>query len=394
MKLKKTQGYRLHSPLSYAFTMLELGGSYVQKYNSLTGDYTPNRELTPYQLKPQLIISDPDGAIITGDYTTRLVSAKWTVQRYINQKLQEQATYTEDADNHRLDYGDYYVDTEDYSLTYKANTAVGEVVILTFSADYVDARRTPQQTQHFEWSRSLSCITETPTNINVDIDVPSKYSLSPFKNRGEFNVNAKVTNGSATLDDSLCTFCWKFFDTETKEWAPIADNEEELPWYVSGADTSALRIDQDYIGRIRLMCDVTVKDIDGTYSSPATLLRRWYGQYDESLDIIQGKYIYDDTTQAQAEVVVENRQGAIANPCQYFDISIYYPNADGLMECISNTTTAIVDKSALNDSTHAFGMAVRELTEFQPIELEDGSVLCDADGVPLFAQFPTVEIEQ
>lgn len=394
MKLKKTQGYRLHSPLSYAFSMIESGGSYVQKYNSMEKEYTPDREVTPFLLKPQLMITDPDGALPDGDYTTKLVSVKWTVERYINGVRQETPSCTEDTASHTLDYaGIYSIDTETHSLTYKANTATSEVVNISFSAYYVDNRRTPQQTQHFGWSRSLTCITENPTNVEVSLDIPSKLNLSPFKNRGTFPITATVRNGSAEVDPANCTYTWRFFDEDTKSWLAVGDYEDELPWYAEGCSSSAMQVEQDFIGRIRIRCEVTLKDVEGTYLSPVSLLRRWYGQYDESLDITQGKYIYDDSTQAQAEVTVENRQGVIASPCLYFDISIYYPDASGTMRCVSNTTSATVEKSDFNEVQHAFGMAVRELTPYIPIADENGAVLCDSGGRPFFAQFPTVDIE-
>jgi len=393
MRLKKTKGYRMHSPLSYAFSMLEAGGSYVQKYNSLNREYTPDREVTPYLLRPQLVITDPDGALPSGDYTTKLVSVKWTVERYIKQARQENPSCTENTASHLLDYGDYTIDTEDHSLAYKVNTGMEEVVNITFSADYIDNRRTPQQVQHFEWSRSLTCMEETPVSIAVSTDIPSKLNLSPFKNRNPFYVHASVRNGKEEADEDRCSFSWEFFDAAAKEWHAINEHSDELPWYTEGCSAKNLLIDQDFIGKIRIRCAVRIADVEGTYHSPVSLLRRWYGQYDESLDILQGKYIYDDSAQAQAEAVIENRQGRIAEPCLYFDISIYYPDANGTMRCISNTTTATVMKADFNENSHEFGLAVRELSQFVPVEDENGSVLCDSEGNILFAQFPTVDIE-
>jgi hypothetical protein len=392
MKLKKTTGYRLHNPLSYAFTMLEIGGSYVQKYNVVEKEYNPDREVTPFLLKPCLIVTDPDGAIPDGDYTTKLVSVKWKVDKYINHILQEPLTYTEDKSNHLLDYGDYTVDTENNSLTYKANTAVGELIVIKFAADFVDNRRTPPQVQHFEWDKTLSCISEDPQSIDVRIDMPSKLNLSPFKERGQFAVTANVKNGGKDIN-TFCNFSWEFFDSNKKKWISVKEELESLPWYVGGCDVEEIIIDQDYIGKLLLRCSVTLKNESGTYYSPVSLIRRWYGQYEEKLDIIQGKYIYDDTALAKSEVVIENRQGNINNPSRYFDISIFYPNNNGVMTCISNMTIATLTRTEFNEDNHEFGLAVRELSQFVPIEDENGAVLCDENGIVLFAQFPMVEIE-
>ena len=63
MKIKKNGGHIVHAPLSFAFQMLELGGSYIQKYNTIKKEYVPDRTITPYMLKPRLSITDPDGVI-------------------------------------------------------------------------------------------------------------------------------------------------------------------------------------------------------------------------------------------------------------------------------------------------------------------------------------------
>lgn len=388
MKISKTQGYRVHQPLSTSFTVNELGGSDAQKYNSLTGEYNPDRRVTPLVFMPSLHLTDPDGQMPSGDYTTKLVSVKWTVMRYVDHKLQAPAEMTVDEEKKVYDYGLYTIGMEDHELTYKANTATNEVVMISFSAQLVDSRRTPPQVLDFHWEKTMTCITENPANIRVELTRGTKVNLSPLKNLGQFTVGAKVINGPGYIDPKFVTFRWQQYGSDG--WADVCDDD---PWYVSGNTQQYITLDQDFIGKVRLRCMVQVKDMHGTYYSPVSLLRRWYGQYDEDLAIIVGKYIYDDTTQSEAEVTVTNRQGVIRDPCRYFDISIYYPDADGTMHCISNTTTAIVEKVDINNADHVFGYAVRELSEFIPLATEDGDIITDEDGNPIFAQFPEVEVE-
>ena len=79
MRLKSTGGRVVHDPLSFSFQMLELGGSPSQKYDVVSASYVPNRELTPYQLRPQLMISDPEHVIAAGDYASYMVDVVWSL---------------------------------------------------------------------------------------------------------------------------------------------------------------------------------------------------------------------------------------------------------------------------------------------------------------------------
>lgn len=78
--MKVTGGRLLHPSLSFAFSMLELGGSKQQKYNMVLGTFVPDRTLTPYQLKPKLIVKDPEGNIPTGDYASAMKNVVWTLR--------------------------------------------------------------------------------------------------------------------------------------------------------------------------------------------------------------------------------------------------------------------------------------------------------------------------
>ena len=129
MRINSTGGNVVHEPLSFSFTMLELGGSSVQKFNAVSGSYVPNRQLTPYMLKPQLIIDDPEHLIAKGDYASSMVNVLWTV--YSANKLVKR----------RLTAGTDYTVGSDNSLTFSRNVASNEVVEINFSADYLDKTR-------------------------------------------------------------------------------------------------------------------------------------------------------------------------------------------------------------------------------------------------------------
>ena len=389
MKLNKQSGYIVYSPLSYAFSMVELGGSTVQKFNSVENTFSPNRRLTPYKLQPKLMVTDPDHIIVDGDYTTKLVSVKWKVDHYVNNVLHpaKPGVPGSSADHKQIiNYGDYFVEVESHALTYVDNVSPGEIVKITFSADYIDSRRKDKQVQHFEWNTTLSCVVENPVNLKAKLSTPSKLSLSPFKMYANLAVKVLVYNGSKAVTRADA-FQWQYL--VNSGWRNVTN---DLPWVKGGLNTDTLILDQDYIGRVRLRCRVDMPGYEPVYSD-VTLLRRWYGQYEENFEFLSGRYITRNTRKADVQLSVTNRQGTIVNPCRFFDLAIFYPNAYGEMRCVSNTDKATVDKNEFFDGEHCFGYAVRELSEFVPITDSEGNEMTDTDGNVMYVQLPTVNIE-
>lgn len=394
MELKKKEGHKLYNPLSYAFSMVPTGGSPSQTYNTIKQVYNPNRSITPFMEKPKLTVNDPDGVFSSGDYTTKLVNVKWTVKKFVNHVQQASPTGVVSNDKKITDYGDYYINNEDYSLIYKANIPIGTIVMLSFHGEFLDTRRSPNEVQMFDWSDSLTTEMEDPQNVTVTFDnCESKMSLSPFKNRGKFPIHAVVHNGPSCLSTDICSFTWQYAYPSDTDWKSVVADTGELPWYVSGADSETIIIDQDYLNKVRIRCAVAVKDLVGTHYSPVSLLRRWYGQYDEQFDFLSGKNVTVDTLRTMVKISVSNRQGIIGDVCQFFDVSIYYPDKYGILRCISHTTTATVEKADIQENDHNFGYAVRELSAMKAMALDNGKVLCDQAGRVLFAQFPTVTID-
>jgi hypothetical protein len=376
MRLKSTGGKVVHAPLSFAFNMLELGGSYIQKYNTVFGTYEPNRSVAPYMLKPQLVISDPENNIPSGDYASFLTNVLWTLTIYkngIGSKLTKGTDYTVDTTN---------------ALTFSKNVSTDEIVTVDFGADYLN--KTRGEVSHFTWSRSISTMAETEMNINITVKASSKINFSPFKKFGQFPIEAVLKNGDTELDTSQCTFHWQVFDDTTKKWIDIQD--EEL-WYVSGKDTSTLVVDQDYLQHeIIRVTAFPVADKD-KQDSEALLLRRRYGQWEDTPQFAYAKFIMKDMQQALAKVKVTNRQGDIQDPTLYFDIEILYRESPSASwKSIAYGTEAFIQRDQMT-TNHEVGDICREKTAYLPIELQDGSILVDETGLPLVAQFPISERE-
>ncbi len=376
MKIRKQTGYVVHAPLSYAFEVKELGGSYIQKYDTISGAFIPNRELTPYLLQPCLTITDPDGNIPAGEYTSRLVNVRWVVRGWLQGVAETLAEGT-----------DYTIDSNTHALTFSHNVAVDELVHIEFCADYVNNAR--GEAQSFKWSKDLATVGEAQWNVSLTVDVPSKVDLSPFKNRGQFNIFAQLFNGDGELSDSACVYQWQRFNGT--QWVDI-DGEEDA-FYVAGKNAKGITIDQDYLQHEILRIVAYPVDKPSEQRSATMLLRRWYGQWEESIDLMQGKYVFTSDTIASGEVKVMNRQGNIASPQRYFEIEIFFAHGNSQWQSVAYGTKATVQRSDMAQKEPKFGVLCRELSAFQPIELPDGSVLTDEGNAVLMAQFPTSDRE-
>ncbi len=368
-------GYTVHSPLSFLFQMLELGGSYIQKFNTISGEYSPDRNITPYLLKPSLVITDPDGILPTGDYAAYLVNVSWTVTSVI------------DGVSEKLTTG-FTVDSSTHALTISRNVAVNELMRVVFSADYLD--KTRSRTSHFTWSKDITTQSETEYNLSLELDCPSKLNLSPFKYRETVPITATLKNGDEELSESLCTYVWKKFDEDSSTWVDIDDDDL---WYVSGKNTKMLTVQQDYLQHVIVKVTAYPTENSDLSKSKTVLLRRWYGNCSPEVDFALGKYITPDTTDIVIDVTVTNRQGVITDPQNYFSIEIFYKenNESDFVSVGYGPEVRFARDSAADD--HQCGHLTRELSAFMPLELPDGSLLTDEDGNLLVAQFPTSERE-
>lgn len=373
MKLKVTGGRVVHSPLSYSFNMLELGGSYIQKYDAVSGTFIPDRTLTPYTMKPQLVISDPDGNIPAGEYSSALVNVLWKVTLYKNGK------------GTSLSVGiDYTVDSLN-ALMVLRNVAVDETVSVEFSADYLNKIRS--ETAHFTWNKTLSTMEETSVNLSLEVRAPHKMDFSPFKKYGKFPIEAVLRNGSDVVDEDKCVYKWQTFDESDKAWREIDDTADL--WYVEGKDSSRIVVDQDFLQHTMLRIKAYPRAYPSNILSDAILLRRWYGQWEDTPQFMYAKFLQQGMRKTAVSVKITNRQGDISNPFKFFDVELFYRSSpQAQWESMGNVTEAVVDGEKLT-ANHEVGDICRELSAFQRILMSDGTELQDAAGLPITAQFPT-----
>ena len=380
MRIKQNTGRVVHSPLSLVFQMIEAGGSTRQKYDSAGPSYEPNREITPLLLRPKLVISDPDGTLTTGDYTSQLTNAVWTLK----------TTTTGVTGETTLPItGNYMVNASTKELTLTYNVPVGQTLHVSFNAQFLDTRRNEAHPVH--WEQDI--VTEAQSGHNVTLDTGmwrSKMRLSPFKNWGKFQIPVQLKNGNADIDDSRASYLWQWWDEGNGEW--VSDMSEQ-PWYVSGGSTKTITVDQEFVENVLLRVTATAFNDNSTRQYFVTRLKRWYGMYDEDVEFVTGKYVFHDTTMVALEGKVTNRQGNIADICRYFDCGLYFAVGNEPLQCVAYGGEAIIRRQDLTQGTPKAGILCRELTAMRGMEDPDGNILTTEDGAVLVAQFPTTPIE-
>lgn len=372
---RESQGKIVFQPLRFGFHMMELRPSYIQKYDAVQAEYLPDRTLTPCVLKPQLPVVDEDG-IATGDKTNELVNVTWTVNGRYNGVNWANGT-------------DYIIDPDTHQLTIQANTDPGYTGKVAFYGEYRDERR--NEVHKFRWEHTITCVTYADYNVQLRME-QSKISLSPWKNRGTFGITAQLYNSESPAADADCVYVWKVWDGSA--FRTIGDGYPDL-WYVSGVNTKTIQVNQAYIQNEVLCCQAYLRSAPDKVRSATVRVRRWYGQYDDDLVWLSGKYIFPTTPNAEAEVVVTRRQGVVANPLEYFDIEMMYNNGSGYWQHVCHMNRGMVPRRMFPVDTtmeHRFGWILREKSALLP--LINGNKYFTINGKVAVGHFPTTTREE
>lgn len=362
------KGYVVFTPLSYSFQMIEQGGSNVQQYDYLNGEYEPDRSITPFILQPKLDMYDEDGRLSNGDVSTFLRNVIWKVQV----EYKGEATAIDEGDN------TYRIDRENgYKLTLYRNCELGERILISFRADYVDERR--NDTQRFEWSGVCTCQEQTQLNMLLSLNYESKVRVSVFKLRPSMSITAKVTNGEADITDKA-DITWEFWNGS--KYVPVEgiENSEDVDYYPlwldENADIDVLNILPKHITNLIIRCTAKYKDVTKTKTIK---LVRWYGQYWEEMHLLSGQFYTTESKVLAAELELANRKGIIRKPTKYFDLQIMHSTDNINWLTVSHTQEYEERKEDLTKTQHYFGAIVRELTAEIPLLAPDGKAL-EFDG--------------
>lgn len=378
MRIRKNQGRVVHAPLSFIFQIVEMGGSLLQKYDASSLSFIPNRTLTPFVLKPQLIISDPDGTIATSDYVAQMVNVTWTLTLVSGGICSVLPAASESEHN-------YTVDAVTKRLTLYRNTQPQEVVKIAFHGEYIDPRR--NEVFKFDWEKD--CVTETQTDLNITLDAGKwrgKVRLVPMRHWGQFGIPVQLRNGPDDIPDERASYQWQWWNTETRAFS---EDFSEQPWLVSGEQTKEIIVDQDYIQDVTLRVKAVAYGNANTAKYFVTRLKRWYGQFDYDIEFLRGKYIFHDTTTVVLNAWVANAKGIISNPCRFFDMELFFASGNGEFESVGYGEEAVINKGGLQSGQPQAGILCRELSAYRALCDDSGKPVTMDNGTVIFIQIPT-----
>lgn len=381
MRLIPKAGRILHQALDTLFVMREMAGSPMQKYDATTDSYITDRTLTPFVLEPLFSVSDKGGELPDGDYTDKLVNCVWKVTGLTN--------------GHSPVLGkDYSVNNVTRALTLSCNLDPDTHGKISFSAEFIDPRR--GDVLKVEWEKTLSCTSVTDWKLALQTEWPQRTDLVPWKNRGIFPVSVQLYNGETELSDDKAAYQWQI--CEGNVWRNVDRNMDF--WCRGGEQTKNISIEHDFVQKIIIRClawsSTETDRIAAKAKILAFMLRRHYGFYDDDLDIIEGAYVFPETTRAVAQAYVENHHGGrITNPALYFDMEILYNRGDGTgWWHVCHGERGEVPRSMFPADTtavHYFAPVVRELSALTAIS--DGGDILTVDGEVLVGHFPIIERE-
>ena len=369
--IRESQGRLVFQPLSISFGVLVLGGSWTQQYDADTGEYEPDRALTPLFLGPELYVTDPDKPENSGNKTGKLVNVSWQVEGASN--------------TGEWQLGKDYVIVEN-TLRIFGNVKVDTEATIRLTADYYDNVR--GKVYKNTWERKLSCSSFSGGKFSLQSDCSSKLLISPFNCPDRLSLTMQLMNNGAPVDDEKAQYVWHVL--VNKEFVSIDAATRDF-WYISGVTAKTLVFDPRFVGTVFLRCTALPVSSPSKMVSQTVRLQRFYGQYSDDLIWLEGRLKFTDTPKAAARIVINRKaEGYVENPTRFFDIEMFYDNDNGMgWQHLSHTDYGEVDRNMFPvDAQHKdkFGWQVREKSELVGVHIN--GIQATAGGIPIVFQVP------
>ena len=374
--MKTATAYIIYDPLILTFSMVEVGGSAVQRKDAVSGSFDPDRSLFPLVLRPTLSVRDPNHILTDGDHSDKLIDCRWFIGA--------------DSSGSRI-----FSDTSGFSLgdngelTVTRNVEPSTPLNLYFTCAYIDART--QNTFRKSMGVTLSSVLATELNLGIEIDAASKMPVSPFKTHKQRTITATFRNGADAVPDSDAVYEWRVQDAATRSMRSITSDDL---FYVSGQGTRSLVIDRRFIDKELIEVVAYHKAEPSRIVSARTKAYRWYGQWDEDVRIVRGKYIRPDTAEVEVQAYVATPKGMVDASADHFDITHIRTGAaaDSFQEVVGYGEKVAIPRSSIGSDPSArpvFGIEVRERTALRACTI--GGAACLVNGSIACIQIPKEE---
>lgn len=251
--MKKTKRIGIvYDPLNISTTMVVRGGSLTQTHCAETGEYIPDRSLTPLVIRPEVYVNDPNGIMANGKVS--LTGILWyEIPQDMVGQITDSSYLTGELSRYLItNQTDGYSVAQDGTLTVTKNIPYLEPKVLVFTASYPDTRS--GKILRIQATATLSTLSLTEA-ASLTLDKPASFVFNPISDSGVRSIKALFLLGGKAPDASRCKLAYWWYKT-TGGAETLVDSEEDL-FYVSGQGTDTLTIDPRYVdGQIKLACKV------------------------------------------------------------------------------------------------------------------------------------------
>lgn len=323
--MKKTKRIGIvYDPLNISTTMVVRGGSLTQTHCAETGEYIPDRSITPLVIRPEVYVNDPNGIMANGKVA--LTGILWyEIPQDMVGQITGSSYLTGELSRYLItNQTDGYSVAQDGTLTVTKNIPYLEPKVLVFTASYPDTRS--GKILRIQATATLSTLSLTEA-ASLTLDKPASFVFNPISDSGVRSIKATFLLGGKAPNASRCKLAYWWYKT-TDGAETLVDPEEDL-FYVSGQGTDTLTIDPRYVdGQIKLACKVEyalpgdelpAEPTSDCLVDETTVVRR-YPEYDFEHYVHGGVEVSPGAVSVKNECVITSGRQVIENPSRFFSI--------------------------------------------------------------------------
>lgn len=372
----------LYDPIETVFDVTPIGGSLVQRLNTVTGEYSPDRAITPMVFSPSLQVVDHN--ITEGSKAsdaTALLAVNWytvTTENGTETETEIVAVYDAEALNH----ADYELFGK--GLMVNANVPQGSGVHLRLKATYVNSNT--NEPLQLKRDFQLETVPYVEFNPSIELNLPNYTIVNPFAltaaNRN-LAVTAKFFAGALDISaNTRVTFLWEKLEGTTYRAITATDVE------VVSISRNVMTINQDCVGRCKYRVTAWHQDYSAAENRRQCLLT-----LDRKLNaipgmrIIRGKFLKPNVQETEAELFVTVNSHEISNPLDFFRAkwAVYKQHGTSLEDRVELgwNKSVVADRSVTGrDRTRVptFEMEAFSLSEYRLLYDENDEPVTDENG--------------
>ena len=230
------------APLDDSFTIVP-SGQIEQWYYDNTGQYAPNRQITPLTLTPVISAFDPD---TNTELSPSFSSApKWYVTEYVT--TGQTSGYKESEITDTTDGQNVMYYKSGNTLRVKKNVSYSYAVQIRCVATYIDPRDVGLT---YDVEATITLSTNRNASVvypSLEITNPSTRSYNPLMDASsQFTFTAKAKKGDTDVTNSTY-FVWYAVNGTVEVLA------NTMHWYVSGQNTATLTVNAMYGEEIKVV---------------------------------------------------------------------------------------------------------------------------------------------